>query len=173
MSAPAGLGDSEILDHIARQPHARAGYKQLVRELGARSFAARTELEQALGRLTAQGDLIEFGAGQYVVTSRSREFATGRLEMHRNGYGFVVSEHPIETLRGDVFIPPRPPKRRCTGDRVLVRIGRVGAEGRAEGEIMRILRRAHLTVVGEFRGRGQGAAMSSRTTGEYSSGFDS
>ncbi len=151
MSAPAGLGDSEILDHIARQPHARAGYKQLVRELGARSFAARTELEQALARLAASGDLIEFAAGQYVVTRRSREFATGRLQMHRDGYGFVVPDHPIDSLRGDVFIPPQAAAKAMHGDRVLVRLARIGADGRAEAEILRILRRAHATVVGEFR----------------------
>ena len=37
------------------------------------------------------------------------------------------------------------------GDRVIVRVGRVDSDGRAEGEIVRILRRAHATVVGEFR----------------------
>ena len=151
MSAAAGLSDSEILDHIARLPHARAGYKQLVRELGARSFAARTELERTLARLAASGDLIEYGAGQYVVTSRSREFATGRLQMHRDGYGFVVLDHPIESLQGDVFIPPPSAAKAMHGDRVLVRLGRIGADGRAEADILRILRRAHPTVVGEFR----------------------
>jgi ribonuclease R len=37
------------------------------------------------------------------------------------------------------------------GDRALVHVTRHGGEGRAEGEIIRILRRAHITVVGEFR----------------------
>ena len=37
------------------------------------------------------------------------------------------------------------------GDRVLVRIGRLGREGRAEGEVVKVLARAHPTVVGEFR----------------------
>ena len=140
MSAAAGLSDSEILDHIARLPHARAGYKQLVRELGARSFAARTELERTLARLAASGDLIEYGAGQYVVTSRSREFASGRLQMHRDGYGFVVLDHPIESLQGDVFIPPPAAAKAMHGDRVLVRLARIGADGRAEADILRIPR---------------------------------
>ncbi len=133
MGAAAGLSDSEILEHIGRQPHARAGYKQLVRELGARSFAARTELEQALARLAALGDLIEFGAGQYVVTSRSREFVTGRLQMHRDGYGFVVPDRAIEPLRGDVFIPPQAAAKAMHGDRVLVRIARIGSRRPGRG----------------------------------------
>jgi ribonuclease R len=36
------------------------------------------------------------------------------------------------------------------GDRVVVRIARIEADGRADGEIVKVLRRAHPTVVGEF-----------------------
>jgi len=31
-------------------------------------------------------------SGQYVVTARSREFAVGRLQMRRDGYGFPIDE---------------------------------------------------------------------------------
>jgi ribonuclease R len=37
------------------------------------------------------------------------------------------------------------------GDRVVVRIGRIEAGGRADGEIVKVLKRAHPAVVGEFR----------------------
>jgi ribonuclease R len=37
------------------------------------------------------------------------------------------------------------------GDRVVVRIGRIESGGRADGEIVKVLKRAHPTVVGEFR----------------------
>jgi ribonuclease R len=42
------------------------------------------------------------------------------------------------------------------GDRALVHVTRRSAEGRAEGELVRVLRRAHFTVVGEFRVRKRG-----------------
>ena len=42
------------------------------------------------------------------------------------------------------------------GDRALVHVTRIGDAGRAEGEVIRILRRAHVTVVGEFRIRKRG-----------------
>ena len=42
------------------------------------------------------------------------------------------------------------------GDRVVVRIARIEGDGRADGEIVKILRRAHQTVVGEFRVRKRG-----------------
>jgi ribonuclease R len=144
------MTDAALLAHISKHPHSRAGFKQLVRELGSKGDT-RVELETALARLTARGDLIELRGGQYVVTSRSREFAVGRLSTHRDGYGFLISERPIEGIQGDIFLPPEEAEKAMHGDRVIVRIARIEAGGRADGQIMKILRRAHLTVVGEFR----------------------
>src|SRR5215831_20296978 len=144
------MTDAGLLDHISRLPHARANFKQLVRELGARGDQ-RDDLESSLARLTAHGDLIELRSGHYVVTARSREFAVGRLQMHRDGYGFLISERPIEGLAGDIFIPPESAERAMHGDRVVVRIARIEADGRADGEIVKVLKRANPTVVGEFR----------------------
>jgi len=144
------LNDEALVAHIARQPHGRAGFKQLVRETGARG-QAREQLEAALERLVARGRLLEVRPGYYVVPSRSQEFRTGRLHMHRDGYGFLIADEPVEGIRGDVFIPPDAAARAMHGDKVLVRITRRSADGRAEGEIVRVLHRAHPTVVGEFR----------------------
>jgi ribonuclease R len=141
--------DATLLDRIGRLPHARANFKQLVRELAARG-EKRDELELALGRLTARGDLIELRSGHYAVTARSREFAVGRLNMHRDGYGFLISDHPIPGIQGDVFLPPESAAKAMHGDRVVVRIARIEPGGRADGEIVKVLARAHPTVVGEF-----------------------
>jgi len=141
--------DAALLAHIARLPHARANFKQLVREIGAKG-EERLDLEAALARLTARGDLIELRSGHFAVTARSREFAVGRLNMHRDGYGFLISERPVEGISGDIFIPPESAQKAMHGDRVVVRIARIEADGRADGEIVKILKRAHPTVVGEF-----------------------
>ena len=141
------MTDRAILEHISSLPHARGNFKQLVRELGAKG-ALREELEAAVARLTARGDLLEVRAGHYTVTARSREFAIGRLNMHRDGYGFLISERPIEGISGDVFIPPESAERAMHGDRVVVRIARIEAGGRADGEIVKILKRAHAAEVG-------------------------
>ncbi len=143
------MTDRALLDHIARLPHARANFKQLVKETGSRG-GARDELESALARLTARGDLIELRSGHYAVAALSREFAVGRLQMHRDGYGFLVPDRRIEGLTGDIFIPPDSAQKAMHGDRVVVRIARIESDGRADGEIVKILRRAHPTVVGEF-----------------------
>ncbi len=144
------MTDASILEHIGRLPHARATFKQLVRELGTRG-ESREQLEAALDRLTGRGDLVEVRSGHFVATRFSRDYAAGRLNMHRDGYGFLLSDRPIEGVRGDVYIPRESAQTAMHGDRVVVHIARIESDGRADGEIVRILRRAHLTVVGEFR----------------------
>src|ERR1044071_9101164 len=160
MEAPIALHismtDAALLAHIAAQPHARANFKQLVRETGSKG-QARVELESALARLAARGDLIELRPGHYTAPARTRDFAVGRLHMHRDGYGFLVAERPIEGIIGDIYIPPDSAQQAMHGDRVLVRVLRIEAGGRADGEIVKVLKRAHPTIVGEFRVRRRGS----------------
>jgi ribonuclease R len=116
----------------------------------------RGDLERILDQLSERGDLIELRSGQYVLTTASKEFTIGRLNMHRDGYGFVISDKPLAHISGDLFIPPESAGKAMHGDRVLARVLRVEGNGRADGEIVRILKRAHMTVVGEFTIRKQG-----------------
>jgi ribonuclease R len=148
--------DRQLLDYVERLPHGRATWKQLLRELGAKGHG-KEELERALERLTERGELVELRSGHFVSTRVSRQYSTGRLNMHRDGYGFLVSDQPIEGIRGDIFIPPESAQKAMHGDRVLVRIGRIENDGRADGEIVRVLRRAHPQVVGEFRANRNGS----------------
>ncbi|MFN7936435.1 MAG: VacB/RNase II family 3'-5' exoribonuclease [Bryobacteraceae bacterium] len=127
----------------------------MVRELGAKG-EARNELERILFRLQQKGELVEPRAGQYVVTRSNREYAVGRVIAHRDGYGFVVMDPPIEGINGDLFLPPGEVEKAMHGDRVLVRIAHRGAPGKAEAEIVRILKRAHNDIVGKFRIRRNG-----------------
>jgi len=139
-----------LLEYVSGLPQARATFQQLARRFGARG-QARLALQSSLEALVACGQLLELRPGHYTVTNRSRQFRAGRLHMHRDGYGFLIADEPLEGVRGDVFIPPASAEHAMHGDRVLVRITRIGSDGRAEGEILRVLRRAHPEVVGEFR----------------------
>ena len=89
----------------------------------------------------------------------SRDELAGRLILHPDGYGFVVPDTPLPRLDGDVYIPRNAIEDVMHGDHVLVKIQRrggvPGAE-RAEGRIVRILDRAHPTIVGLFRYGAQG-----------------
>ena len=106
--------EQRVLEHLEQSPNGRAGFKHLVRELGARG-AERGTLEAALEALAAQGRLIELRGPQYALPGATQEYAAGRLSMHRDGYGFVSATVPPKGIRGDLFIPPgaegRAPKR--------------------------------------------------------------
>jgi len=147
---PKPISDASLLEHIRKLPHARATYKQLVKELRL-AGEERDDLENALDRLSEKGMLVELRSGHYAATAGSREYAAGRLSIHRDGFGFLIPDAPLEGIQGDIFLPPGEASKAMHGDRALVHITRIANEGRAEGEIIRILRRAHETVVGEFR----------------------
>ena len=144
-----------MLEHIRHLPHARATFKQLVKELHAQGEVRKT-LEDALDRLADKGLLVELRSGHFIAVGANSEYVAGRLSVHRDGFGFLIPDKPIEQVQGDVFLPPDEAAKGMHGDRALVHITRVTDEGRAEGQIVRILQRAHVTVVGEFRVRKRG-----------------
>jgi ribonuclease R len=96
---------------------------------------------------------------QEQAPSLARDEVRGRLVLHHDGYGFVVPDVPMPQLDGDVFIPRDAVEDAMHGDHVLAKLQRVsdfrggGSRGgqRAEGRIVRVLGRAHASVVGLFR----------------------
>jgi ribonuclease R len=146
---------TDLLEHLRKLPHGRASLKQLLREMS-RGGITRAALETDLQHMADRGQIIETRPGYYAVAGVNREFAAGRLNVHRDGYAFLIPDLPIPGLRGDVYIPKEAAIRAMHGDRVIVHIGRIEPDGRANGEILRVLRRAHPQVVGEFRVRRTG-----------------
>jgi ribonuclease R len=151
------LSDSAILKKIEQQSKRTAGFKQLARELGVHGDARR-ELFERLKHLAAGGQLQQVGPDRYSIpqAAAGKNMAVGRLSMHRDGFGFVIPEagsldERLKTkLAGDIFIPPPFMGSAMHGDRVLVEIGNIRPDGRAEGRIVRLIGRAHSTVVGKF-----------------------
>lgn len=142
--------DEALLAHIARLPHGRANQKQLFRELGSKGVR-RDEIERALSRLMRKGLLFEVRPFQFQAASKSRDLVAGTLRMHRDGFGFVSPDEKPEGLEGDLFINPDSAQKAMHGDKVLVRMGRIGADGRAPADIVKVLHRANQRMVGEFR----------------------
>ena len=161
------LSDSIILKHIARQAKRAAGFKQLVRELGLHG-AERGELDALLRKLVGTGALILDESDRYALpqAAADKNLVAGRLTMHRDGFGFVIPDSkslsaPLRArLTGDIFIPPHLIGNAMHGDLVLVDIANVRPDGRAEGRIVRPVRRAHPTVVGTFHRGSRGNYVS-------------
>jgi len=92
----------------------------------------------------------------------SREEIKGRLVLHQDGYGFVVPDVAIPNMDGDIFIPRDSVEDAMHGDHVVAKIarlsGNLGAR-RAEGRIVRIVGRAHPSIVGQFHYTSRGSSV--------------
>jgi ribonuclease R len=82
---------------------------------------------------------------------RDPNLIAGRITAHRDGYAFLVPDHPIKGVEGDLFIGRDSLEDAMHGDRVLARITRRRPDGRAEGRVVQIVERENPTVVGLFR----------------------
>ena len=150
------MNDRELLAQIARSAGGKAGYKQLVRELGLGGGRERRLLLEQLARITARGDLVKTDREHWSIPKKtspgSRDnLLAGRLDLHRDGYGFVrPNARQGAGKDDDVFIPPDEINGAMQGDQVLVELAPPRADGRRLGRIARILERRNPTVVGIF-----------------------
>jgi len=152
------MTDRELLARIARSAGGKAGYKQLVRELGLGGGRERRLLLEQLARMTARGDLAKLDREIWSIPrspsnqSGTRDnLAAGRLDLHRDGYGFVrPNARQASGVQDDIFIPPDEMNGAMQGDQVLVELAPPRADGRRLGRIARVVERKNPTVVGTF-----------------------
>ena len=156
------MTDRELVARIARSPRGKAGYKQLVLELGLGGGRERRLLLEQLARLTVRGDLTKIDREHWSIPNaanlgaasfagRRDNLIAGRLDLHRDGYGFVrPNARQASGVTDDVFIPPNEINGAMQGDQVLVEMEPPRADGKLSGRIARVLERRNPTVVGTF-----------------------
>ena len=181
--------DRDLLARISRSAGSKAGYKQLVRELGLGGGRERRLLVEQLTRMVARGDLVRAGDDMWSIPKREaladqssgqsvrsagrwdgmeaavrggrERLVSGRLDLHRDGFGFVrpeavPSRNRVEGAvepqpkQDDIFIPPNEIHGAMRGDLVLVDEAPPGRDGRRSGRIARVLTRRNPTIVGIF-----------------------
>ena len=105
----------------------------------------REELKEVLDSLVADGKIGISKKGKY---GKAETFArNGLFSGNARGFGFVT----VEGMEQDVFIPEDKTSGAMDGDQVQLVIEREPAGRRAEGAVVRILSRAHETVIGFYR----------------------
>ncbi|MGP8271933.1 MAG: ribonuclease R family protein [Terracidiphilus sp.] len=147
------MTDRELMVRIARSAGQKAGYKQLVRELSLGGGRERRLLLEQLARLTARGELLKLDREHWSIPKLAGtrdNLAAGRLDLHRDGYGFVRPNARQASGTEDIFIPPNEINGAMQGDQVLVEVEPPKADGRQMGRIVRVLERRNPTVVGVF-----------------------
>jgi len=123
---------------------------ELAKALGRKS-GVRMGLSQALRDLELAGEIARIRKNRYVLPPAA-DLVTGKIHIHQVGYGFLISEKPGEP---DIFIAAENTGTAMHGDRVVARISRDAPygriKGRREGRVIRILERAHDTIVGTLQ----------------------
>src|SRR6266849_7028803 len=156
------ITDKEILSYIGKQPKHIAGFKQFIHDLGLKG-RDRRHRQELLRDMTRRRKIIAIGKERWGLptTASNQDLVVGRLRMHRDGYGFVIPEtdslpsRAQGKLQGDIFIPPPEVGNGMHWDQVLVEMGRLRHDGKAEGRIVRVMEREQETVVGTFHHGGR------------------
>ena len=103
-------------------------------------------LGKRLRAMQRDGQIISGRRGAYGVPKRM-DLLRCRVMGHRDGYGFA---RPLEKGGDDLFLSAREMYQVFDGDEVLVSVAGLDRRGRAEGQIVEVLTRAHAKVVGRY-----------------------
>src|SRR4029079_7529080 len=122
----------------------------------------RVAFKRDLKRLVMSGQLAQVRGNRFALPDTENLIA-GRLQTNPSGFGFVgPDDAPAPSERSesrgrDIYVAAHNLSEAMHGDRVLVRIERQTPRG-LEGRIVRIVERAHDTVVGRFETDAAGLA---------------
>ena len=140
----------QILGLLARKDYRPLNRVDIARRLGLTSTGP-VALRKILRELERAGEIARIRKNRYVLPAEA-DLVTGKLSIHQVGYGFLVPEVPGGP---DVFIAAENVGTAMHGDRVVARISRDEPfrriKGRREGRVIRILERAHDTIVGTLQ----------------------
>jgi ribonuclease R len=137
----------QILALLARKDYRPLDKIDIARKLGL-TGSERVALRKNLRDLERAGEIARIRKNRYVLPAEA-DLVTGKLSIHQAGYGFLTPEKQGEP---DIFIAAENTWTAMHGDRVVARISRDEpyrrTKGRREGRVIRILERAHDTIVG-------------------------
>src|SRR5213594_1809538 len=140
----------QVLALLARKDYRPLNKIDIARELGL-TGTQRNALRRTLRELERGGTIVRIRKNRYVLPAEA-DLVTGKLSIHQAGYGFLIPETPGQP---DIFIAAENIGTAMHGDRVVARISRDEPhrriKGRREGRVIRILERAHDTIVGTLQ----------------------
>ena len=140
----------QILGLLTRKDYRPLNKIEIGRKLGL-TGTDRVAFRKTLRELERAGEIARIRKNRYVLPAEA-DLVTGKLSIHQAGYGFLTSEMPGQP---DVFIAAENIGIAMHGDRVVARISRDESygriKGRREGRVIRILERAHDTIVGTLQ----------------------
>jgi ribonuclease R len=121
-------------------------YKQIAAILGVNDASSRNQIIKKLHQLRVKGDIEETERGKYKVVSNTA-YHKGILDLSATGSGYIISEEFSE----DIFVASNNINRALNGDEVEFYAYKRRKNGRIEGEITQVLKRAKTEYVGTIQ----------------------
>ncbi|WP_128896101.1 ribonuclease R [Longirhabdus pacifica] len=143
------ITEKQLLEFMQEEAYKPLTYQELEEALQIESAAEFKELLKTLNQLEENGQIIRTRSNRYGIPERM-DLIRGKLQVHAKGFAFLL---PDDESLSDIYIHANDLKSAMNGDIALVRITTkpVGG-GRYEGEVVRIVKRAHTKIVGLFEG---------------------
>jgi ribonuclease R len=141
-----------ILDLLRAPNYRPLDNVELGKALGRKS-GVRMNLNAVLREMERDGEIARIRKNRYVLPAEA-DLVTGTLSVHQSGFAFLPREKAGEP---DLFIAAENTGTAMHGDKVVARItrderyARAKGRDRAEGRVIRILERAHDTIVGTLQ----------------------
>src|SRR6266571_7667948 len=140
----------QVLALLARKDYRPLDRTDIARELGL-TGTQRNSVRKTLRELEHAGEIARIRKNRYVLPAEA-DLVAGKLSIHPAGYGFLSPEKSGDP---DIFIAAENIGTAMHGDRVVARVSRDTPsdriKGRREGRVIRILERAHDTIVGTLQ----------------------
>jgi len=113
--------------------------------LGVDGDQPRKALRRRLQRLVSAGRLLINRKAEYCLLEKI-DAVTGTVSAHPDGFGFLLPDDGSD----DVYLPFHEMRALLHGDRVAVRVGTPGRNGKRAGNVVEILERGKQSVVGLY-----------------------
>ncbi|MBE0451132.1 MAG: ribonuclease R, partial [Clostridia bacterium] len=111
------------------------------------SEADRSTFIATMEELEDEGKIIKTKKGKYALPEFFKIYV-GKIQIAVRGFGFVIIEN---AEMKDVFVPASALMGAMNGDKVMVKLNKVGGENqKSEGEVIKIVLRANSRLVGTY-----------------------
>lgn len=134
---------NNILAIFNAEPSVLLNYKQISNRLEITDSEGRELVHKAIDMLKKDELIEEIQKGKYQLSMR-QAYVTGKVDLARNGYGFIVTDEYPE----DIFVSMRNLNHALHGDTVKVYLFAKNKKNRPEGEVVEIIKRAKDSIVG-------------------------
>ena len=132
-----------ILALLKKDKNKYYNHKQIASKLGVNDASSRNQIIKNLHKLATQKEIEEVDRGKFKIVSNS-EYFTGTVDIASKGNAYIVSDDFDE----DIFVASNNINKALHGDTVELYIYKRKKNGKYEGEVTQIIKRAKTDYVG-------------------------